>query len=254
MKGVMGLLLAAGLGLVGAISNWFYLERLARTEEQVYFIAIKDGKAVKEGDVIKSDDLERFGIPRSAVGNLENVAPKWSAVSSISGLRANRPLNEGDIILNADRVTRNYRSMAESLQTQEVARWVPIDASTVVPEHINPGDWVSFDVPRVGGSVPTPTGSNSVTSSAGGYTPAEIIGPFRVASLGTRREAVPVSGSRRGTGGSESRIAIVVKLEKDGQLEGQARRLFDAIRLSGGQGVQVQLHSEKLDDQTPASP
>ena len=74
---------------------------------------------------------------------------------------------------------------------------------------------------------------------------SEIIGPFRVASLGGRRESTPVAGGSRRTGGNESRIAIIVKLSNN-QLDEQAQRLFEAVRLSGSQGVQVQLHSAKL--------
>jgi hypothetical protein len=244
MRGVIGLVLAAGLGVVGALSNWFYLERLARTEEQEYFIAIADGVTLNVGDTIKKEHLQRVGIPRSGVENLESIAPRWSAVSAIEGLKANRPLKKGDIILEMDRVSENYRSLANTLQEDEAVRWVPIDGSTVVPEHINPGDLVSFDVPRVGVAVPTPSGSTT-TPGPGGYVASEIIGPFRVASLGGRRETTPVAGGSRRTGGNESRIAIIVKLANN-QLDEQAQRLFEAVRLSGSQGVQVQLHSAKL--------
>jgi hypothetical protein len=246
MKGVLGLTLAAGLGIIGAMSNWFYLQRLARSEEKVYFVAIKSGVTLNAGDLIKKEHLAQVGIPRSGVDYLSGVAPQWSAVASVEGVRANRPFRGGEIILNQDLTGPNYQSMARSLQENEVVRWVPIDAGTIVPEHINPGDWVSFDVPRIGGAVPTPAGSDTQGSAARPFAVSEIIGPFRVASLGARREPENVWGGNRRPGGSESRVAIIVELQGD-RLEPKAERLFEAIRLAGNQGVQVQLHSAKLD-------
>lgn len=244
MKGALGLTLAAGFGIVGAFSNWFYLQRLAKDQEKVYFIAIKDGVTINVGETISPDDLQRVGIPKSGVDNLSASAPQWEAVKSVEGIRAPRPLEGGEIILNQDILRESYQPLARTLQADEVIRWVPIDAGTAVPEHINPGDWVSFDVPRIGGSVPTPSGSRSGGSGTG---MSDIIGPFRIVSLGSRREPEGVLAGGRRSSGSESRIAIVVSF-KDGKLEAMAERLFEAVRLAGNQGVQLQLHSSKLDE------
>lgn len=246
MKGAIGLSLAAALGIVGALSNWFYLQRLARNEEKVWFIAIKDGVTLNSGDVIKSEHLQRVGVPRSGIDYLDSVAPQWSAVDAVRGVSVNRPMRGGEIILKQDITGPVLNSLASELQEEEVVRWVPIDAGTVVPEHINPGDWVSFDVPRVGVAVPTPADASASAAASRGSGLSEVIGPFRVMSLGGRREPQDVWEGKRRAGGSESRIAIVVRLQ-NGQLEPQAQRLFSAIRLAGNQGVQVQLHSTKLD-------
>lgn len=244
MKGALGLTLAAGLGIIGAISNWFYLQRLAKDQEKVYFIAVKQGVTINVGETITADDLVQVGIPKSGVDNLSASAPQWEALESVKGVRAPRPLHGGEIILNQDILREAHQALAKTLQEDEVVRWVPVDSGTVVPEHINPGDWVSFDVPRIGGSVPTPQGSRGSSSGAG---MSEIIGPFRIVSLGSRREPEGVMASNRRSSGSESRIAIVVAI-KDGKLEPMAERLFEAIRLAGNQGVQLQLHSSKLDE------
>lgn len=246
MKGALGLALAAGLGIVGAVSNWFYLQRLAKNEEKVWFIAIKDGVTLNAGDVLKGEHLQRVGIPRSGVDYLETVAPQWSAVEAVKGVSVNRPMRGGEILLKQDITGPVLRSLASELQEDEVVRWVPIDAGAVVPEHINPGDWVSFDVPRMGGAVPTPAGTPTGSGSPPPGTLSEIIGPFRVMSLGGRREPQEVWEGKRRTGGSESRIAIVVQLQ-NGQLEPKAQRLFNALRLASNQGVQVQLHSSRLE-------
>ena len=244
MKGALGLTLAAGLGIVGAFSNWFYLQRLAKSEEKVYFIAIKDGVTLNVGDTIKSEHLQPVGIPRSSVDYLDAVAPQWSAKESVLNVKANRPFREGEIIFDFDILREAQQALAKTLQENEVVRWVPVDSGSVVPVHINPGDWVSFDVPRVGSASPTPSGSNTTGSRGTGLS--EIIGPFRVVSLGGRREPENVAAAQRRSSSAESVIAIVVET-KDGQLETKAERLFEAVRLAGNQGVQVQLHSAKLD-------
>jgi hypothetical protein len=243
MKGALGLTLAAALGIVGAFANWFYLQRLAQTEEKLDFIAIKDGVNLNVGDTIKPEHLQKVGIPRSRVDYLSSVAPQWAAKASVENIKANRPFRGGELILDQDIQQVAQMELAKTLQDNEVVRWVPVDAGSVVPEHINPGDWVSFDVPRIGGAVPTPAGFSSGSGAATGMS--EIIGPFRVVSLGGRREPIDIYANQRRSTGSESRIAIVVAL-KDGQPESKAQRLFEAIRLAGNQGVQVQLHSAKL--------
>lgn len=244
MKGALGLTLAAGLGIVGALANWFYLQRLAQSEATIEFIAIKEGVTLNVGDTIKPEHLIKVGIPRSRVEYLTSVAPQWSAKASVENIKARRPLRGGELILDSDLEQVAQQDLAKTLQENEVVRWVPVDAGSVVPEHINPGDWVSFDVPRVGANGPTPVGSGSRSTTGGAMS--ELIGPFRVVSLGGRREPIDVFANQRRSSGSESRIAIVVTLQGD-KLEAKAERLFEAVRLAGNQGVQVQLHSAKYE-------
>ncbi|MCA9053290.1 MAG: hypothetical protein KDA75_05600 [Planctomycetaceae bacterium] len=244
MKGALGLTLAAGLGIVGALSNWFYLQRLAKSEEKVYFIAIRDGVRLNVGDTIKSEHLEPVGIPKSSVDHLDSVAPQWSAKESVLNVRASRPLHEGEIIFDFDILQEAQQALAKTLQENEIVRWVPVDSGSVVPAHINPGDLVSFDVPRVGSGVPTPVGGTA--GGARGNGMSEIIGPFRIVSLGGRREPENVATAQRRSSGAESVIAIVVTM-KDGEMDSKAQRLFEAVRLAGNQGIQVLLHSAKLE-------
>ncbi len=253
MKGALGLTLAAGLGFIGALSNWFYLQRLASSEEKVYFIAIADGVTLNPGDVIKEEDLQRFGLPASRVDYLNSVAPLWSARASIVGERTHRALHEGDIILNLDTMRPSYRTMAASLMKNETLRWVPVNVGSFVPEHINPGDYVSFDVPRIGGGVPTPAGRSSGARSGSGTS--EIIGPFRVGAVGGRREPDYVWEGGRRSGGSSGLISIICTIDDNKQLDPKAQRLFEAIRLSGGQDVQILLHSSRaMDQDKPKTP
>lgn len=238
MKGSMGLTIAAGLGIVGAICNWLYLNRLAGEQENVLLVAVGNNVQLNIGDSFTESDLEPVPIPASRAGNLIERAVGWSARGTVVGERATRVYSGGEIILEEDLVTSAVRDLSDTLQDNQVARWVPIDSRSVVAEQINPGDLVSFEVPRVSMS-PTPAGNPPLAASM------ELIGPFRVLALGTRRERPEVAAASGNRGqNSANTITIVVDLV-DGALEPKAARLFEAIRLSGSNGVAVQLHSSR---------
>lgn len=266
MKGIAGILLAAGLGLLGALCNWFYLQRAVQFQDQVSFIAVRQAVQLNVGDLITEEQIERVEIPRVAVGNLIHVAPQWSAKDAVLGHRATRSYMGGEIILDMDLTTPVQQDLASTLNENEVARWVPVDPRSVIPEQINPGDLVSFEVqaPSSGGVIATPAAppqappSNpedepapppsspspraSQAVAANPQSRAELIGPFRVLALGGRRERRNIQAASRGRGGPENTITILVRLN-DNKLEPKAARLFEALR--GGKTATVQLHSSR---------
>lgn len=266
MKGLVGVLLAAALGVLGAACNWFYLQRAVQFQDQVTFIGIRPLVQLNVGDLITEEHIERIEIPAVAVGNLNHVAPLWSAKDAVLGHRATRPYLGGEIILEMDLVTPVQQDLASTLNENEVARWVPIDPRSVIPDQINPGDLVSFEVaaaaiPAAAPSSPVPPGApqgepqaappadgsqppglaNRVTAPV--ILPApEIIGPFRVLALGNRRERREIQVAGRGRGGPENTITILVRMNGN-KLEPKAAKLFEAIR--AGRSATVQLHSSK---------
>jgi Flp pilus assembly protein CpaB len=234
MKGAMGLAIAAGLGIVGAVCNWLYLQRLAQEQETVSFIGVKEGVQLNLGDAFDEEDLEAVPLPANRYGNLVNRAPQWSAVEAVIGLPANRAFAGREILLNSDLTGPALKDLSQTLGPDEVALWVPIDSRTVVAEQINPGDTVSF---QVGG----PAGPTPIGTQAG----PQIIGPFTVLALGTRRESPNIDqASRSRSGSGTSTMTIRVKFTS-GELEPNAARLQEAIRLSGNQGMGVLLHARK---------
>jgi Flp pilus assembly protein CpaB len=245
MRGLTGLLIAAGLGLAGALCNWMYLDSLASAESKLAFIGVKPDVRLNVGDLFKADHFEPIEIPRSRLGNLQNSAPLWSAREAVIGLRANKPYAGGEIILRQDLETPAQQDLASMLAEDEVARWVPIDPRAVIAEQINPGDLVSFETPQ-----PTATATVPASPSAGDNAqpaaPAirEVIGPFRVLAVGARRERPNIQQARGRSGGPEHTITIAVRMP-EGKLEARAVKLFDAVRAAGSQGVYVMLHSGK---------
>ncbi|RLS44528.1 MAG: hypothetical protein DWH81_00675 [Planctomycetota bacterium] len=244
MKGFTGLLIAAILGLAGAVCNWLYLQRASNTLGRVSFISIRPDVQLNVGDPIKDEDLQRIDLPDNAAGNLRSVAPEWSAKAAVVGQRANRIFSGGEIILEMDLAAPAQQQLAKTLQENEVAFWVPIDPRSVVAEQINPGDLVSFEVPAsvlTSGTAPMPT---SATPRAGAKDNPEIIGPFRVLAIGARREPINVQQAFRGRAGTETTLTIVAEL-KQGQLDPLSARLSEVLGSQNRQGLIVLLHSAR---------
>lgn len=226
MKGFTGLVIAGVLGIAGAICNWLYLQNASNSRDRVSFIAIKEGVTLNVGDLIQEDHLQKVDFPRGSVGYLDTVAPQWSARAAVVGQRANHLYAEGDIVLEMDLTTPAQQQLAKTLQPDEVAFWVPIDPRSVVAEQINPGDLVSFEIP------------------ASEMVAANILGPFRVMAIGSRREPINVQQAFRGRQGTETTLTIVAKLQ-NGQLDPLTSKLSQALSQRNRQGLAVLLHSAK---------
>lgn len=241
MKGIQGLLLSLGLGLAGAVCNWFYLERLAGKEAKVSFIGIKADAQINVGDTLLESHLVKVDIPRSAVGNLDQVAPLWSLKSTVAGQATSRSFRGGELVLQQDLRTPGAKDLNDKLGRDEVAIWIPIDTRTFNSMRVNPDDEVSFLLPNsaVGGPSPTPAGGQS-----SGSVRSDIVGTFRILELGNRTgrpEVQKAAGSRQA---NENVIAIVAKFT-GGRLDAKAERVTEYMRATKSQGLQVILHPKK---------
>lgn len=243
MKGAQGLLLSLGLGLAGAVCNWMYLERLAGKTERVSFIGIRSDAQINIGDVLRQDQLVKVDIPRSAIGNLEQVAPKWSDLELVLNTPSTRSFRGGELVLQQDILTPAAKDLNEKLGKDEVAIWIPVDMRTFNSSRVNPDDEVSFVLPRAGGSM-IPFGMNENLAQL--PTPpvlsnSEIVGPFRILEIGNRTgrpEVQRASGVRQTI---DSSITVVAKLE-NGHLDARSERITEYMRSSKSQGLQVILH------------
>ena len=242
MKGVQGILLSIGLGLAGAVCNWMYLERLAGKEAKVSFIAIRTdlSKPVNAGDILLEEHLVRINIPRSAVGNLEQVAPRYEEMKLIVGFPTTRSFQGGELVLGQDIRTPATKDLNEKLGVNEVALWIPVDANTFNSSRVNPDDEISFILPRVGGAIAMPGGGE------GGGTPtvassSEIVGPFRILEIGNRTGRPEVQRQSAGRQDNSRSITIVAKMEK-GHLDAKTERVTEYMRSTKSQGLQVIVH------------
>jgi len=244
MRGLPGLLIAAGLGIVGAICNWYYLSRQASQMEKVAFVALQGSAQLNVGDRFRSEHLTPVEIPRNNLGNLLEVGILWKDKSTVLGFAATKAYRGNEILLRQDLRTPSDRDFSELLAKNEVARWVPVDSRSFIPERVSPGNLISFIFPR-NVATSNPGNSNSPGLKTSGST---IIGPFRILSLGARTgDRNPREAYSRRSSGQEHLIGISVKVT-DGTLEPDAEQLFQILG-SNSAPPQVLLHAADLEDE-----
>ena len=73
MKGAPGLLIAVGLGIVGAFCNWVYLAQKGQELERLDFIGIDENVKINAGDKFNEAQFMKISVPKNAVGNLDNL-------------------------------------------------------------------------------------------------------------------------------------------------------------------------------------
>lgn len=232
MKGVPGLLLAIGLGIAGAFASWFYLAQKARELDQIEFMAIASDRDINSGHLFTKEDFVPVPIPARNVGNLDRVAMKYEMRDTIVGTRARKAYAASELFLNRDVSTPPDADVRQQLGDNESLLWVPIDSRTTVPSLLNPGFIVAFMVPK--NRAPTPAGSGPAPSAS------DIIGPFRIVSLGNRQGTAESMKAAGIAPMQESTVGIAVKINK-GQLDENSQKLADALRMTNNQQLQLLL-------------
>lgn len=241
MKGVMGLLVAVGLGIVGALCNWLYLAQKAKTLDKVDFIGIADGVQINAGDRFQESHFIKISIPQSAVGNLEKAAYVYSDLDTIKGMTATRAYMPGEILLRQYVVTPPSTEI--KLRDNERLIFIPVDTRTFVPSLVNPGRLVSFVVPRLTLAAPPPADGETPQRPQPEGAATETIGPFRVQALGNRLGSPEVMRAAGQNPTQENVMAIIVETKnKAGDLTEPGQKLLELLRLSNFQQVQVLLH------------
>ena len=237
MKGAQGIMIAVAMGVVGFVCNWLYLEREASRVELVSFVGVSQPADVKRGDVIQSDDLVPISMPKSHESQLAQVAVLWDQRDLVIGQKAARDLavsGEAELVMHRDLTTPAIKDINALIADNERVMWLPVDSRTFNPQHVDPGDQVSFRIPEFGKGA-----SRSQPTEAGG----KILGPFRILALGNRKGRRDVRQAAGLASGAENVIAVAVKVENpDGKLEPRAETLAGILAVNNFQGVQVLLH------------
>ena len=237
MKGAQGIMIAVAMGVVGFVCNWLYLEREASRVELVSFVGVSQPADVKRGDVIQSDDLVPISMPKSHESQLAQVAVLWDQRDLVIGQKAARDLavsGEAELVMHRDLTTPAIKDINELIADNERVMWLPVASRTFTPQHVDPGDQVSFRIPEFGKGA-----SRSQPTEAGG----KILGPFRILALGNRKGRRDVRQAAGLAAGAENVIAVAVKVENpDGKLEPRAETLAGILAVNNFQGVQVLLH------------
>ncbi len=257
MKNLYALAIAATLGLLGLVCNLAYLNMKTRDIKKVEFIGIAPTdsagreRRIAPGQKLREEDLVPVGIPAPWAGNLDEFAYLYEAKNSVVERAPWRELRGGRLLLRADMDTPPERL---ELGEDEVALGVPIDMRRFVPALAVPGNLVSFSVSPWASLEPTRAVSDEtsggmlepVEASSGGPPPAvsgqvDIIGPFRILSLGNRLGSADVWRGSRAPQVQENVLTVAARVS-GGQLEPKAQKLLSILESSGFRGVGVILH------------
>jgi hypothetical protein len=243
MNGVKWFVLAGVLGLVGAALNWLYLTTKAQELEAVEYIGIAPDAIVHPGDKFTEEDLAPVAIPKNAQGRLPDFAILYRERQAVIGTPAVELYTGGELLLRQD--LKTPPPQLSLTKENERAMWIPVDTRTFVPSLVNPGDQVSFLI----GDVPTPAVPREGEEETGDIPAAtplpskqgELVGPFRVLSLGNRLGSAEVMKASGIPQQQENVMTVSVTVEGS-TLEPKAARLWSLLRLSGFRQVGVVLH------------
>jgi hypothetical protein len=214
MKGVQGIVVATGLGVVGALLNWAYLAERSGQDATVSFVGIKEGQTVNRGETLRDEQLAELKIPERWVGNLRDFGVLYAAKETVIGRPGWRTLAGPCLLLSDD-----LKTPPEGLKLDEGEEimWIPVESRAFVPALVSPGDEVMFLVPRLTpATLGTSTGSNATAKAAEDGSPAESgttreLGPFQVRALGNRLGSAQVWAAAKIPQLQENVIGISVK-------------------------------------------
>ena len=176
-------------------------------------------------------------------------------LQTVLGVPVWRTLNPGSLLLREDLKTPPQElNFGQTPGVDERATWIPVDTRTFVPSLVVPGDQVSFLVSKTQTALPTPAADAHPEGQPGESRPAaanptgatEIIGPFKVLSLGNRLGTADVMKAAKIPQVQENVMTISVKIE-EGQLEPKAQKLENLLRATNFRQVGILLHPRKKD-------
>lgn len=235
MKGIPGLIIAATLAIAGGICNWLYIAKQADRYERESFVVVRVDQ-IRAGEKFKREDFDKVDIPKNNLGNLEKIAVHWQDLDAVVGLPAVKDFVRDQLILQDDLKTPPQENLNRKIGPNERVMWLPVDPRSFNPQHVNPGDMVSFRIPASMAIAPTAVGADPTKPPL-----EEILGPFRILALGNRKgspETARVAGQRFG---SENVMAVSVKIDGT-QLEKKAQQILNVVNMTNFKGVQVLLH------------
>jgi hypothetical protein len=216
---------------------------------------------VNAGDKLTEENLVPINIPKGNVGNLNDFAYLWEASSSVVGRPVCRTLTGGSLLLKDDLKTPPPNL---TLQPDERLVWVPVASSSFVPSLVSPGNEVEFAISyegptpaymapsssssdsaaEEGSASPQPKPVSSLAVRSGKGDP-QILGPFKILSLGNRLSSPEVWQAWGKQPANENVIGVVVRVQPDGQLEPKGKALVNLLHQTGFRNVLVMLCPSK---------
>lgn len=248
MKGAYGLVLAITLGLVAGLFNWTYLENKTSDEEREAFVGITPEVDVEQGEKLQPQHLVKVEIPRRVVGNLKGFAVSYDALQSVLGRPVWRRLTGGTLLLDQDLLTPPQEL---KFGPNERVIWVSVDLRSLVPSLIVPGDLVSFRVPAYASVPMTSEDPPSASPSVPRRNPGggDVIGPFKILSLGNRLGTSDVLRAAKVAQVQENVVAIAVNVDQAGNLAPDAEKLLRILDEIESRPMRIILHPRQTKKQ-----
>ena len=247
MKGIYGLIIAIGLGVVAAIFNWAYLNEKSKHAEMIYFIGVAKDQKIARGEKFTAEKLVKIGLPKIRAKSLKDFTLPWDSLITVVGQRSSRLIPSGELVLNQD-----LKTPPSTLAVPEADRiWIPVDSRAIVTEQVSAGDFVSFLVSTPTVAAPPNDFSGGADTGPDSMQPAVVvgrtrtIGPFLVLSLGNRLGSPETARKRNVSRAPENVVAIKVTLDASGNLDKKTQALLDALQSSSLRQLGVVLHGKK---------
>ena len=234
MKGLPGIVIAAGLGILGAFCNWFYIENEARKYKSVGFVAVSKDATIKAGDQFREEHFVRVNVPEEYVGELAKTAVHWKDRQLATVYRATKSYRHGEVLLQHDLTGVAQQDLTERLGKGQVLFPVVVDSSTFIPQHYDPGDEVEFFIPQALELATSPTGTSPPAETGSTRT----VGKFRILALGGRKGKRDTAKAYNQRPVRENIVTVALEFPFDSQAE----KLFQLIAVGGGRGVRMIKH------------
>jgi len=252
MKGIQGLAVAIVLGIVGASLNWAYLYSRSKDFVTEAFIVVKPDVTVERGERLSEDHLEPLYVPLQAVPSFDRFAVRYADRRTVTGMSVWRTLRGGYLLLQDDLKTAPHElnfGKRSPTGTEERAVGIPVDTKSFVPSLVNPGDMISFVASRGRAGGPTLAPPRPETGGPPKPQPGpgsaddglDIIGPFKVLSLGNRLGSSEVMRAAKIPQTQENVMTVLVRID-GGKLEQQAARLLKLVETTNSRPLAILLH------------
>ncbi len=194
------------------------------------------------------------------MGNLRDFAVLYAARQTVIGRPVWRVKLGGSLLLTDDLRTPPTELVIPQDSGPEgegVVLWIPLNTSAIVPSLLEPGDMLSFvanathshrptlaSKPAEAGKDPKELKPVPVAALSVATSETEIIGPFKILSLGNRLGSLDVMRANKMSPSNENVLGLSVKLV-DGALEPKAQKLLDLMHATSSQQLGVILYPRK---------
>lgn len=210
--------------LLGLLAGWIYYSSATKTVESAEFTRLIEN--IKAGDTFDDSQLEKVEL-RGDVEALRNSAVLYAERKVLFNKSAQYSLKKGDLVFFRD-ITPPSPDLP--LQPDEAALPVSLEGVGLPPQLIRVGDQIEFIVGKPAAPPRTAPGKGTALPSPVEESPLEleVIGPFRVVSVGTLtyRTAGDESTSRTSQANS-----LTVAIKRQGSRI-EDRNVLELIRAS----------------------